>query len=74
MLPIVHDVTWFGESGSGALVAPGLTTAVGITTTSVVMVLRIRGGGLVSRWVGAGDRENADLSVWTVQTGMLLLR
>jgi putative MATE family efflux protein len=63
MLPGVYDAIWLGQLGPGAQAAAGLTMAVRITMISVLMALSLGSGAVVSRYVGAGDEEKANLSV-----------
>jgi putative MATE family efflux protein len=63
MLPGVYDAIWLGRLGSGAQAAAGLTMSVRIVMISLLMALSLGSGAVVARYVGAGDRKNANLSV-----------
>jgi putative MATE family efflux protein len=63
MLPGVYDAIWLGQLGSDAQAAAGLTMSVRIVMISALMALSLGGGAVVARYVGAGDREKANLSV-----------
>jgi putative MATE family efflux protein len=61
-LPSIYDAFWLGRLGPGAQAASGLTMSVRITMISVVMALSLGSGAVVSRYVGAKDQDNANLS------------
>ena len=63
MAPGLYDAIWLGRLGSGAQAAAGLATSVRITMISVLMALSGGSGAVVARYVGAKDRENANLAV-----------
>jgi putative MATE family efflux protein len=63
MVPGLYDAIWLGRLGSGAQAAAGLATSVRITMISVLMALSGGSGAVVARYVGAKDRENANLAV-----------
>jgi putative MATE family efflux protein len=67
--PGIYDAYWLGTLGSSAQGAAGLMMAVRITMISVLMALSLGGGAVVSRYVGAGDKRRANL---TVLQGILL--
>ena len=77
MVPGLYDAIWLGRLGSGAQAAAGLATSVRITMISVLMALSGAGGAVVARYVGAGDKRNANLAtlsaviLMTVSAGIL---
>jgi len=70
-LPSIYDAYWLGKLGSGAQAAAGLTMSVRITMISVLMALSLGCGAVVSRYVGAKDQDNANLSA--LQSVMLMI-
>lgn len=70
-IPNLYDAIWLGKLGAGAQSAAGLATAVRVTMISVLMALSGASGAVVARYVGAKDRENADLA--TLQGVLLML-
>jgi putative MATE family efflux protein len=61
--PDLYDAIWLGRLGSGAQAAAGLASSTRFTMISVLMALSGGGGAVVARYVGAKDRENANLAV-----------
>lgn len=70
-LPSIYDAYWLGKLGSGAQAAAGLTMSVRVTLISVLMALSVGSGAVVSRYVGAKDQDNANLSA--LQSVMLMI-
>jgi putative MATE family efflux protein len=62
MLPGLYDAVWLGRLGPGAQAAAGLAMSVRITMISLLMALSLGSGAVVSRYVGAKDREGANLA------------
>jgi putative MATE family efflux protein len=72
MAPELYDALWLGRLGSKAQAAAGLAVSVRITMISVLMALSGGGGAVVARYVGAKDRENANLAVLQAVILMIL--
>jgi len=62
MFPGVYDAIWLGQLGNDAQAAAGITMSVRMTMISVLMALSSGSGAVVARYVGAKDREGADLA------------
>lgn len=63
MFPNLYDAVWLGQLGPEAQAAAGLAQSVRYTMISVLMALSGGSGAVVARFVGAQDKENADLAV-----------
>jgi putative MATE family efflux protein len=63
MFPGLYDAIWLGQLGHEAQAAAGLAMSVRFTMISVLMALSVGSGAVVSRYIGARDREQADLAV-----------
>ncbi len=70
LFPTLYDAIWLGTLGPEAQSAAGLATAVRITMISVLMALSGATGSVVSRYLGANDREKADAATFN---GILLM-
>jgi putative MATE family efflux protein len=71
MLPNLYDAAWLGKLGPNAQAAAGLAMSVRITMISVLMALSGGSGAVVSRYVGAKAREEANLA--TMQAVILMI-
>ncbi len=60
--PALYDAYWLGQLGPYALAAAGLTMSLRITMISVLMALSGASGAVIARYVGARDREQANLA------------
>jgi len=63
MGPSLYDAAWLGRLGSGAQAAAGLASSVRFTMISVLMALSRGSGAVVARYVGAKERDKANLAV-----------
>jgi putative MATE family efflux protein len=63
MFPDLYDGIWLGRLGDDAQAAAGLAVSTRFTIISVLMALSGGGGAVVARYVGAKDRDNANLAV-----------
>lgn len=71
MFPGLYDAIWLGQLGREAQAAAGLATSARMTMISVLMALSLGSGAVVARYVGARDRENANLAA--MQAVILML-
>lgn len=62
MAPSLYDAIWLGRLGSEAPAAAGLASSVRFTMVSVLMALSLGSGAVVARYVGAKDRDGANLA------------
>ncbi len=62
-VPGLYDAIWLGQLGREGPAAAGLATSVRITMISVLMALSLGSGAIVARYVGAGERDRANLAV-----------
>lgn len=71
MLPNLYDAYWLGKLGPHALAAAGLAMSVRVTMISVLMALSAAAGAVIARYVGARNRELANLA--TLQAVILFI-
>lgn len=71
MVPDLYDGIWLGRIGSEAQAAAGLASSARFAMISVLMALSVASGAVVARYVGAKDRDRANLAV--LQGSVLML-